>query len=142
MADKSYKEGAFTEEQLHVLNRIQDNVPKELTDKLMKKEYALPETRELVRRALADKDAPISAEKREQLQAVWNTGYFDQTFEVADPKIEKKLDEYYTEAIKSAQDRGELPREPIRSIRKKHQHERTKGRSTTKRKKGGRKNNY
>ena len=89
------------------LQRISQSIPKELLDKLMVTRLKSPTVVEVVKKALADDT--VSKEKKEQLQHLVDSGYLNQTETVADPEIEKQIDEYMDKEIERAIKLGRIP---------------------------------
>ena len=111
---------------LKVIQRIQNSIPQELKDHLMKQEPYAPTTLLLIDKILADgKGTP---ELREKLQAIKDSGELNRTVEVVDTAVEKQLDEYIETELKKAIKRGELPKkmEKLKS-KAKHGHHNKKG---------------
>ena len=89
------------------LQRISQSIPKELLDKLMVTRLKSPTVVEVVKRVLVDDT--VSKEKKEQLQHIIDSGYLNQTETVADPEIEKQIDEYMDKEIERAIKLGRIP---------------------------------
>lgn len=96
---------------LKEIERINKNIPKELTDNLIKKELAYPVLRELAMKALNDPEVAhlVSEEDRANYQAMLDSGYLDEMIDVVDPEIEKKIDEYLDIEFEKARKLGRLP---------------------------------
>ena len=92
---------------LKELKRISAGIPKDLLDKLMIEKDVAPSVVEVVRRALVDPD--VSAEKKEQLQHLMDSGYMNIKEKVVDPEIEKQIDEYMNKEIERAIKLGRIP---------------------------------
>lgn len=90
------------------LRRITDSIPKELSSKLMRKEYASPTIREIAMRAV--KDPKVSKRDKERYQAMIDSGYLDKMVEVIDHKIEKQISDYLETEIEKAKKLGRLPK--------------------------------
>lgn len=101
---------------LRVLEMITQGVPKELSEKLMKKDYIAPVAREAILRGL--KDPQFDKEFKKKLQVKLDSGFFDQMVDVVDTEIEAKIEEYYTKEIEKAVKLGLLPKKD-KSILKK-----------------------
>jgi hypothetical protein len=92
----------------NVLRRIQDSIPKELTERVTKKAPLAPTIKEVIERGLAD--PKVSPEIKHKLQVVKDSGYLDKEIEVEDPEITKQIDEFVEKEIEKAVLRGELPK--------------------------------
>jgi hypothetical protein len=95
---------------LKILQEINKSIPQDLLNRLMKKELATPAIAEVVDRALGDEDTP--ADKKERLQAIKDGGFLSIEVEVIDENIERQIDEFITQKVKDAVDKGLLPKEP------------------------------
>jgi hypothetical protein len=92
---------------LKVIQRIQNSIPQDLKDHLMKTEPYAPTTLLLIDKILADGKG--SPELREKLQAVKDSGELNRTVEVVNRKVEKEIDSFIESELKKAIKRGELP---------------------------------
>lgn len=101
---------------LRIIEMIQENVPKELLDKLMIKVPVAPVSEEIVKRALEDPE--VSEEIKEQMRTRLDSGYFDNTKTIADPEVEKQISEYYEKEIDKAVKMGLLPKKRTSFISK------------------------
>lgn len=101
---------------LRIIEMIQENVPKELLDKLMIKVPVAPVSEEIVKRALQDPE--VSEEIKEQMRTRLDSGYFDNTKTIADPEVEKQISEYYEKEIGKAVKMGLLPKKRTSFISK------------------------
>ncbi len=112
------------EEHIQIMEIIADNMPKELTDNLMITEPAYPTLVELVEKGLKDPD--LSKEKKAKLQAIKDLGTLEQTVDVVDPKIEKKIDKYWQTEINKQIKLGYLP--PLPNLKQKYDRKKSKKR--------------
>jgi hypothetical protein len=119
------------EEHIQIMEMIADNMPKELTDNLMITEPAYPTLVDLVNKGLEDPD--LSDEKKSKLQSVKDSGALEEMVEVTDPKIEKKIDEYWETEINKQIKLGYLP--PLPKLKEKYDKRRTKTKSNREHKK-------
>lgn len=87
---------------------IQENVPKELMEKLMIKVPIAPISKEIIDRALLDPE--VDEETKEKLRIRIDSGYFEETKTTTDPEIEKQISEYYDKEIEKAIKMGLLPK--------------------------------
>jgi NH3-dependent NAD+ synthetase len=113
---------------LQVIERIQNSIPKELKDSLMKEERYAPVTLEIIDKALADKRG--TPEFLEKLQALKDSGELDRTMQVVDVEVEKKIDAYMESELKKAIKRGELPKKMEKLKTKSKQHVRRSQKDT------------
>ena len=91
-----------------VLKSISDRVPEELTMALMQEQPMAPATIEAVNKAIDDPETPLKL--RERLILVRDSGLLNQTELVVNPEIEKQVDEWFADEIKTAIKLGRLPK--------------------------------
>lgn len=93
---------------VRILQGIQDSIPKELLDGLMKKVLAYPALKEIATRG---KDDPnVSEEDRNKFRIMLDSGYLDKEIEVIDPEVEKKINDFVEAEITKAKKLGRLPK--------------------------------
>ena len=97
----------MNESQRKILRDINDSVPKQWWDNVIKKVWANPTIREMVDRGLLDPD--VSPETKEKLEIVKKSPVYAETIDVVDEKIEKKIDEHLTRKVRQAIKNGSLP---------------------------------
>ena len=91
---------------LKELRRIQESIPKEWSDKLIRKVYITPEHKKAVDEVLRRKD--LTEVQREKVQAIKDSGYFAQKEEVVNKSIEKKIKQYVEAEIEKSKRAGRL----------------------------------
>lgn len=116
---------------MKVLERIQNSIPKELLDNILKKEVVAPKYAQLVRDIASGKDNKdinnelITDRQREQAQAIIDSGQIkelEKEIDVEDKEVTSKIDKYVDEEIFKAIERGELPKgKKFRNLKKKIQ---------------------
>jgi hypothetical protein len=98
----------LTPDQLKVIARIQNSIPKIWTDNVTHKVKTNETIKEVIEKALVDPD--VSEETKAKCLSIKNSGELDKEMDVEDPKITKLIDEYVDREIKKAIKRGELPK--------------------------------
>ena len=100
----------LTEQQIKTLKDINDSVPKQWYQQLIKKVWAYPGIRELVDKGLKRPDLldPVPG-LREKLETIKKSEEYSKTEEVIDEVIEKKIDEHLTRKVRQAIEKGLLP---------------------------------
>jgi hypothetical protein len=91
-----------------VLKRIQDSIPKEWLNKLVKKVPQAPTIKMAYERALKDPD--VSDEIKRKAQMILDGGYLDKEIEVIDKKWETHINKFIDAEIEASVKRGELPK--------------------------------
>lgn len=91
-----------------VLKRIQDAIPKEWFEKLVRKEPVAPTMKKGFEMAV--KDPKVSAELKRKAQIILDSGYLDKEIEVVDRRYENLIDKFIDKEIEAAVRRGELPK--------------------------------
>lgn len=91
-----------------VIKRIQDSIPKEWQEKLVKKVPQSPTMKLVCERAI--KDPNVGEELKKKAQTLLDSGLLDTMVEVVDKRYEKYIDNYVQKEIESAVKRGELPK--------------------------------
>ena len=91
----------------NVLKEISNKVPSDLVKAVATEEKSTPAVEMIVDKAIEDPNFP--EEKKKQLQAMKNLGFFSKMTVRTNPKIEKKLDEYFNREINKAIKEGRLP---------------------------------
>ncbi len=89
------------------IERISKSIPKEMTDRLMKKEMKYPTLKEIATRALTDPN--VSDIDKARYKAILLSGDLDVMIEVVDPKVEKEINDYLDGEFKKARKLGRLP---------------------------------
>ncbi|MDQ0316404.1 hypothetical protein [Amorphus orientalis] len=127
-----------------IIQDINDSVPKELRDRLFKREYVAPDLRIRVRETVAElrKEAEqLEGEERDKalkeagrLQNMIDAGFYDATQIVVDPEVAKEVDAYVERELDKAIAEGRIPhpkndRDYQSYIRKLKQHGKRKQRS-------------
>lgn len=99
------------------LQEIQDSVPQEWRDALMKKEYIAPDLRQEAIATLAEYKKVIDSgdtteiKDYRRLKNLFDAGYYDATEMKVDEVVGKKIEDYVESKIKEAMQAGELPKE-------------------------------
>lgn len=96
---------------LRVLHEIQESIPKELLERLMKKEIIGSTVKEVIERALKEPDDVVSQDEKQRFQAMIDSGYLDTEIEVIDTDVDKQIDALVGAAIAKAVADGRLPAE-------------------------------
>lgn len=127
-----------------IIQDINDSVPKELRDRLFKREFVAPDLRIRVRETVAElrKEAEqLEDEERDKalkeagrLQNMIDAGFYDATQIVVDPEVAKEVDAYVERELDKAIAEGRIPhpkndRDYQSYIRKLKQHGKRKQRS-------------
>jgi hypothetical protein len=99
-------------EQLKVLARIQNSIPKEWIDNASTIKPMSPTLVEMIERALVDPE--VSEETKAKCLTIKNSGYLEKTISVDNPKFTKLIDDYVMREIKKSVKRGELPKKLIK----------------------------
>lgn len=100
----------LTASEQNELKRIQDSIPKTYLGKLMIKQKDTKQVKEFLdalRRAVKDKSN--TPEQRRKAQIILDSKYLESDKEVADEKIEKKIDDYLTKQIERSVRLKRLP---------------------------------
>ena len=95
-------------EHAKVLKRIQDSIPKEYFEKLIRKEPVAPTMKKGFEMAL--KDPNVGPELKRKAQIILDSGYLDKEIEVVDKRYENLIDKFIDKEIEAAVRRGELPK--------------------------------
>ena len=95
---------------MRVIQEIQRSIPRELLDKLMRKEIQAPTMIKVLRDALNLPDTEVSPRKKRAIQALLNSGKLDREVEVIDSEVEKVIDAFVSEEIDKAVKLGRLPK--------------------------------
>jgi len=108
----------LTPKALKELARIQASIPKELTEKLIKKENPNIEMLRVLQKIVKDPEA--SKAQRYKANLMLDAGFFSGFVEVVDKKIEKQIDDYIDNEIQLCAKRGTLPKgKKFRNLKKK-----------------------
>jgi hypothetical protein len=91
-----------------VLKRIQDSIPKEWLNKLVKKVPQAPTIKKAYERAITDPN--VSDEIKRKAQMILDSGYLDKEIEVVDKKWETHINKFIDTEIAASVRRGELPK--------------------------------
>lgn len=95
---------------LRVIQDIQRSIPRELLDKLMRKEIQAPTMIKVLQKALEQPDTEVSPRKKRAIRALLNSGNLDREVEVIDTEIEKVIDAFVSAEIDKAVKLGRLPK--------------------------------
>lgn len=98
----------LTPEQLKVIARIQNSIPKMWLDNITHKEKPGGVALEIIEKALVDPE--VSEEVKQKCRLMKDSGYLDKEIDVENPQYTKLIDEYVEREIKKAVKRGELPK--------------------------------
>jgi hypothetical protein len=90
---------------------IQERIPQELLDNLMKEEVESPTLKKVFELALTKPDSEVPAKKKKHIRALLDSGRLDRKVMVLDPEVEKKIDEFISKEIALAVKLGRLPKE-------------------------------
>jgi hypothetical protein len=91
-----------------VLKRIQASIPEELLAKVVYKEKVSDGVvGEIITKGLADPE--VSAEVKEKLMLMKESGFLDKEVEVENLEVTKEIDAYIDSEMEKAIKRGELP---------------------------------
>ena len=91
-----------------VLKRIQDSIPTEWLNKLVKKVPVAPTIKMAYERAVKDPD--VSDELKRKAQIILDGGYLDRETQVVDKRYENYINKFIDKEIELAVRRGELPK--------------------------------
>ena len=106
----------ISDRDLRELRRIQESIPKEWKDTLITKELVTPHMARGIEKMLRDKH--LTAEQKEKLQAVRDSGYFHQTEEAVNKRVQKKIDKYLNEEINKSIKAGRLSKHANKGLHK------------------------
>ncbi len=113
------------------LKAIQQEIPKEWKQALMKMAYDMPITRnELVPKLLDDPD--VSEEYKQRVRNLLEAGYFDKESEVVDEEIAQKIDDFVEMRIMEEIDKGNLPKSNFKGLIRKIKQQQKDERKNTK----------
>lgn len=98
----------LTHDQLKVIARIQNSIPKMWLDNVTHKEKHGAVMLEIIEKALVDPE--VTEEIKEKCRLLKSSGYLDKEVDVENPKFTKLIDDYVEREIKKAIKRGELPK--------------------------------
>lgn len=90
---------------------IQERIPKDLLDNLMKEEVESPTLKKVFELALTKPDSEVPAKKKKHIRALLDSGRLDRKVMVLDPEVEKQIDEFFSKEIALAVKLGRLPKE-------------------------------
>lgn len=96
---------------LRVIREIQDRIPKDLLQRLMKEELAFPAARKTMEEALRRPDSEVSPKRKRRIQAMFDAGILDKKVQVVDHEVENEIDAFITKEIELAVRLGRLPKE-------------------------------
>lgn len=97
---------------LKEIQRISKSIPKDLLDRLMKKELVTETSLEIMRKALANPEEVahlVSPEELAKYKALLDSGKGNIEIEVVDPEVEKLIDEYLEREFEKSRKLGYLP---------------------------------
>lgn len=92
---------------LREIEHISKSIPKELLNRLMKKEKVFPVSKEIMERALTDPN--VSARDKRRFAIVLKSGHLDMEIEVMDPEVEKEINDYLDKEFEKSRALGKLP---------------------------------
>lgn len=99
---------SFTRESItKELQRIQASAPDMLKKMVVRQEKLTPVMEMIVDKALESED--FSEEKKQELRALKERGYFEKKVFIEDPQIAKQLDQYVSREINKSIKAGRLP---------------------------------
>jgi hypothetical protein len=98
----------LTPEILKELQRIQNSIPKELTDALVIRVKPAQEVLDVYKKALLDPD--VKEETKRKIQLILDSEMLDKEEDRVDPKVEAKINLFIEEEIAKAVKRGVLPK--------------------------------
>ncbi len=96
-----------TEKIFKVLQEIQSRIPPAWTKAAVIEVPYTPHLRDVVDKALAEKDFPV--EKKEELQKLKESGDLDKTFPMENKKVTKLIDQFVNREINKAIKEKRLP---------------------------------
>lgn len=113
---------------MQVLDRIQRSIPKELLDKVTRKEQVAPKLANMIRAMSEGKTIPdvdmsqITDKDKDWAKVVIDSGYIkelEKEVDVEDKEVARKIDKFLDEEIYKATMRGELPKgKKFRNLKK------------------------
>lgn len=107
------------------LQRIQNSIPKEWTEKLVIKDNPSKKILETLKKIVVDPDATES--QRYKAQLMLDAEMFEKEVDMGDKKVEKKINDFIESEIAKSVKRGTLPKgKKFRNIKKIIKNERLK----------------
>jgi len=93
---------------LKELQRIQNSIPKDLTDKLIVRVKPAQEVLDVYKKALLDPD--VKEDTKRKIQLILDSGMLEKEEDMVDKSVEAKINAFIDSEIEKAVKRGVLPK--------------------------------
>lgn len=112
------------------LQAITNEIPSEWKAKLMRVDYDMPVTRELIPKLLDDPEVSETFKKR--VKNLLDAGHFDKMSEIMDEEMAKQIDNFVETRIMEEIEKGNLPKSNFKGLIRKIKQQQKDERKSTK----------